>query len=485
MQNRIYDTAKHTLIYGIGNISSKIIGLLLLPLYTAKLSVLNYGKYAILEVTGQFLVMLVGLNLYSAMLRWCSEADSEENRKTIISTAFLALLAVIVLFCAVAMPGAPLLSRLYFETQDLTVYFIILFAGVAFEVINIIPLSILRFQEKSQLYIILVVGRLCLTLCLNIVFLSALNMGIRGIFLSNLIAHVVLFMISLPVLLKNINYRFNLPLFYEMIKYSIPLIFTSISVLLLSFGDRFIIKYYLPYSEVGIYSLAYKLAGVINVFVIQSFALGYLPIAYKMLNDPAAKTFYRKIFRYYSFVLIFTTLAISLFAREVLEIIARNEEYWIAGAIVPVLAITFVFKGIQYIFALGFHYVKQTKYNAYIVLSGVVINIMLNFLLIPVWGLWGAAITTLFSTLVITVLMYRFSQKKYFVSYEIKKFLLCLAAGICLFIFSFAGTDFNIIARISFKIILLCLFPLLLVLFRIIHKSEWQQMKKILQERRK
>jgi len=477
MQNRILDTAKHTLIYGIGNVSTKFIGLLLLPLYTAKLSVLNYGKFTILELTSQFLVMLFGLNIYTAMLRWCSDVKNDEKRKTIVSTSFVTLLGVALILNCILIPFKGVFSNLYFQTSDYSLYFLILFVSVSFEVLNGIPLNLLRLKEKSASYIIIVAVRLLIVLLFNVFFLLYLDLGVIGIFLSNLIGQFIAFLVMLPIILKNINFKFDAKMLREMSAYSLPLIFTSISVLLLSIGDRFIIKYFLEYSQVGIYSLAYKLAGVINVFVIQSFALGFLPIAYKMLNDPDAKLFYRKTFKYYSISLIFIAFIVSLFAREILEVVAQNNDYWIAYAIVPILALTFIFKGIQYIFALGFHYVKKTKYNAYIVMSGVVVNFGLNFLLIPKYGIWGAGITTLISAFLITILMYRYSQKKYFVRYQIDKFLIGLIFGTGLYLVSTQLNEFSLNSRILLKFVILILFPIFLLIIKFFDKSEIQKIK--------
>jgi O-antigen/teichoic acid export membrane protein len=485
MQNRIIDTAKHTLIYGIGNVSTKFIGLLLLPLYTTKLSVLNYGKFTILEVTSQFLVMLFGLNIYTAMLRWCSEEKNEESRKTIVSTSFLALLGVVLIFNVILIPMKGMFSNLYFQSNEYSLYFLILFISVSFEVLNSIPLSVLRLQEKSISYVIIVSVRLLIVLLFNVFFLLFLDLGVIGIFLSNVIGQFITFLVMLPIIHKNINFKFDPKILREMAGYSLPLIFTSISVLLLSIGDRFIIKYFLEYSLVGIYSLAYKLAGVINVFVIQSFALGFLPIAFKMLNKPEANLFYRKTFKYYAIVLIFVAFVISLFAREVLQIVAQNEEYWMAYTLVPILALTFVFKGVQYIFALGFHYVKKTKYNAYIVILGVFVNFGLNFILIPKYGIWGAGITTLLSTLLITILMYRFSQKKYFVRYQIDKFIVGLILGIGLYLISTFSNDLSFVYRTIIKFGLMILFPIFLFSLKYFDKSEIDNLKSILNRKNK
>ena len=90
MIDQIKKTASHTLVYSLGNLSTKIVGLLLLPLYTSKLTLLNYGRFTILEVTMTFLTMVLGLRITSAMMRWSAETNDEnEQGKILFNTYFI------------------------------------------------------------------------------------------------------------------------------------------------------------------------------------------------------------------------------------------------------------------------------------------------------------------------------------------------------------------------------------------------------------
>ena len=478
MLQKLKDTAKHTFIYSLGNLSTKIIGLILLPLYTARLSLLNYGQFAILEVTSMFLVLVCGLRIVSSMLRWCSEEADERKRKIIIFISWTTLIITVLLLNFILMPLRKNLSFLYFRSYDYLDYFTIILVSVSFEILNTIPMNLFRLNGKSIHYVFAFSGKLLLILFLNIYFLTVMEIGVLGIFLSQLIGNFILFLITIPIVIKNIVPKFDFSLFREMIKYSFPLIFSAISVQLLTIGDRFIIKYFLDYTQVGIYSLAYKIAGVVNVFIIQSFALSFLPIAYKMFNSPDAKLFYRKIFKYFSMILIFSALGISFFSREILYIFARNQEFWIAYKLVPILVLTFVFKGIQYVFSLGFHYVKKTKYHAFIVMLGVILNFSLNFLLIPIWQIWGAALATLISAVFITVLFYIFSLKFYFIQYEIFKVFIVLIVGISFYLLSLLVNRFEIYTAIIIKLFLVLIFPIILYFLKFYEKTELDKIKK-------
>ncbi|MDY6916304.1 MAG: oligosaccharide flippase family protein, partial [Candidatus Cloacimonadota bacterium] len=370
MLERIKTTVKHSIIYSIGNLFTKVIGLILLPLYTSHLSTSDYGMLGILEVTAQFMIIVLGLNIYQAMMRWFAEQESEFERKSLIFTSFVSLflLSGSILFLLSLFQNQA--AILFFDKSSFSIFFVYLFIWVFLEILNTVPLSILRLKERSVLYIGFLSFKFIVVLCLNIYFVAYKNMGIEGILLGQLLGSLLLFVLNIPVLLANFRLKFQFEIIKQMFGFSFPLIFSSISVMLLSMGDRFIIRYLLDFSEVGIYSLAYKIAGVINVFIINSFSLSFLPIAYKAFNTKGAREFYKKIFKYFSFILIFSALALSLFSEEILRIFARDPAYWKAAKFVPLLTLTFIFKGTQYILGLGFHYIKKTKYNAYIVMSG-------------------------------------------------------------------------------------------------------------------
>jgi len=260
-----------------------------------------------------------------------------------------------------------------------------------------------------------------------------------------------------------------------MVHYGFPLIFSTVSMMILTLSDRYLLKELADYSSVGIYSLAYKLAGVINIFVIQSFQLGFLPIAYKMFEKEGAKEFFAKVLTYLVFMLFVIAILVSFFSKEVIMIFApSNKDYWIAYTVVPLLSLTFVLKGMNYMFSLGLHYVKKTKYNAYIVSVIALLNIGMNIVLIPEIGMYGAAITTILSNIIMVVAFYHFSQKYYRINFEMKRLYMLFAVGVG-YMFVGLEVDLNIDKiwmAFLFKMILFISFPFVLSLLGFFEKIE-------------
>ncbi|MFO7863912.1 MAG: oligosaccharide flippase family protein [Salinivirgaceae bacterium] len=477
MLNKLRNTLKHSIIYSFGNLSTKIVGLILLPLYTSELTSAEYGILSLLEVTSQLLTVIVGLRMATALLRFGAAEKQIDKQKSIIFISFVMTLVSVVIMNLLLHPFASNFSNLFFDHNNYSNYFHILFLWSSFEIFNKLFLSYLRIDNRSVFYIIIVILKVALVLGLNIYFIAFRHMGVEGVILSQLIGSALVFLVILPKIIGSMRFHIDRKLGIEMLRYGVPLIFAGISMLLLTVGDRYLLKYFLSYSEVGIYSLGYKIAGVINMLLIQSFQLGFMPIAFKMFDQPGAKRFYSKILTYYTFILILGALALSFFSREVLLLMADKPEYYVAHAVVPIISLAFILKGMQFVFSIGMHYAKKMKYNAYIITFSVVFSFGLSIILIPIIGYYGAAISAVLSNLLLAILFYKYSQKFYTIPFELKKIGLLFIIGGGIYATSWFTVNLGIVYALVIKFILLVLFPVLLYVFKFYDVQELRAMK--------
>ena len=462
MLKKLKHTLKQTLIYSIGNISTKLIGFVLLPLYTSHLATSEYGLFALLEVTSTIMVSIFGLKLATAVMRWNSNISCEKKQKSIVYTAFLFTFTITVLIVTSGILYSDHISSIFLDTPDYQNLLIILFISVGFQIINQFPMELIRLKEKPVFFIILTILRFSIVLILNIVFITEYNMGVKGILLSILFGNIFIFIATVKFLLANMIPKLDFSELKSMLSYSIPLVFSTISMMVLTMSDRYILKYKLELSEVGVYSLGFKIASVINIFVIQSFQKGFLPIAYKMYKKTEARRFFSKTLTYYVFVLSLAGLFISMFSKELIELLSRNTEYNIAYTIIPILSFSFVFQGIRYVFSLGLHFVKKTKYNAYIVMVAAIINVIMNLILIPIINIYGAAISLLFSQILMSIMFYFYSQKHYYIEYEINKIFKIIFLMIAFLIFVYFISKLSLIYNVFIKIFAFFSFPIIL-----------------------
>jgi O-antigen/teichoic acid export membrane protein len=175
MFNQLKNTFKQTMIYSLGNLSSKVIGFILLPLYTGYLSVGEYGILAILEATSQILIGIFGFNLTTSMMRWCASEKSIKIQKEIISSTFISIIIIAALFSFVSVPYSLEISNIIFGSGTFENYISILLFSVSFGIISNVPLEVIRFREKAGFYVFLTATKFLVIVLLNIYFIVIKN----------------------------------------------------------------------------------------------------------------------------------------------------------------------------------------------------------------------------------------------------------------------------------------------------------------------
>lgn len=477
MLNKLKNTLKHTFIYGLGNLSIKLIGLVLLPLYTKHLSSAEYGAFAILEVTSLIITYVFSFKLSTSMMRWWSSIEDDNYKKVIVFTAFSSSILVVIFLNINSFLFSKFLSKILLDDKYLYDLVRIVFLSASFEILNYYALELIRLKEKSILYVAIAVLRTVVVLTLNIILVAYCNYGIKGIILSQLSGHVLVFVLTFPFLRRNMIMRYDWSEFRKMLNYGIPLVFSTVAMMLMNMGDRYLIRYLLDFSDVGVYSLGYKISSVINIFILQSFQMGFLPIAYKQFQTKDANRFFSKTLTYYTLILTISALILTLFSKELIELLSRREEYYRAYTVVPFFSLAFILRGIEYVFSLGLHYTKKTKYNALIVMSLAILNVILNFIFIPSLKIIGASVATVICWMFMAVLFYIFSQKFYKVDYEIKKIIMIILTGCGLFFISFLYSDLTLHIKLLIKVLSVISFPFLLFLMRFYEPIELLRLK--------
>ncbi len=428
------NTFKQTAIYGISNVLVKATGLVLLPIYTSSLTIADYGMLVLIEIITQFFVDVISVSLPSAMLRLGSDTTDKKRQNEFYSTAIFMLLGIGILFLTIFLPLSGLFSQAFFDSGAYAGYFVIVFISVILEILGLMPMQLLRLREQSGKYVFFFGLKLAALIGFIWYFVSVKEMGVYGAIIGALLANITLLLATSVYQFKNLVLKFDREAAREMFHFGSPLIFTSIAAILITISDRIIINIYGQLADVGIYTLAYKVGSVSNLLVIGSFALGFLPIVFKKFGEPNFNRFFSKMLTYFIGITILLTLVISLFSNEIIKLISSdNPDYWVAVILVPFIAYMFLFKALQSYLSYVFLFIKRTKFNARVTVFGVLINIGLNFILIPIIGIYGAITATAFSYISMGLYTYYLAQKHYKIVYEYKRIVL-LMVGCALFI---------------------------------------------------
>jgi len=478
MFDKIKIATKDTFIYSLGNISTKIIGLILLPLYTERLSVSEYGVLGTVEVTIQVLVAAFSLSLYQALNRWYWDKQYRNKQASIYFTVFVTLIFFSFLMGIIFIPFSGMFSVSLLGSEEYAYLFSMLLISAAFQIISRGVLSLMRLQRKPLLFTTTNIMKMLVTLGLTIFFIVGLDRGVEGIFEAQAIGFLTFILVNLRFIWKNSKPVFEWSIFKEMIHFSYPLALSSVSSVLLTVADRYAVRYLEGMEAMGLYSAGFKIANVLKVFIINSLSSALMPLKFQMMDQPGNRRFYSKIMTYTVFGFVIILLGLSLYSKEVLRILARNSNYWNAFYFVPILCLAQLFELFRFNANIGLIIEKRTKIISTILISVSVVSIALNVLLVHYFDAYGAAVATLISQIIFFILIYRYAQKYYPIPYELMKLAKMTLVAVLIIILTYAWVNsLGIVLRIIIKLILIGSFPFILYFLKFYEPVEILRLK--------
>jgi O-antigen/teichoic acid export membrane protein len=400
----------------------------------------------------------------SALFRYYYAPEYKDKQGRLVFNLFLLLLVKTGFLLLIFLSAKNIISEKLLSNKSL-VYIVELYALILFfEPFGIFFESILQILEKAKYFVFVSVSKLILSATLTLYLLIGLNQGVMALIWSYLFGAVFTFVAILPLFVKIASFKFAPKLLVAPLKYSYPLILAGYSNFLIQAGDRYVLRIFNSLSTVGLYSFGYRFAGIINMTLNAPMKLSLQPIVFKLESEPSKlKDLLNRYVRYFYIVSIFLCLFISLFCKEVIGIFARKQEFWGSWIIVPIIAFSYVLHGLLNFFSKGFVMAKKSWHGSLSVLIAAIVNIGLNFILIPIWGIIGAALATLISYFVWNALYLYYSSKFYKLHFDLVKLAWITVIGAGLYFCSYAWPTQAILwESLLYKSFLLICFPLIL-----------------------
>jgi O-antigen/teichoic acid export membrane protein len=469
---------RDTSIYGLGNVAGKVVGFILLPFYVDKLTTAEYGMLGTMEVTVQLLVGLCGLNLTVAFARWYADKELRGRQKSAFFTLLTTIVAIAVWIGIAGFFLASSLSLLLFDSPEYVRLIRLMTVSAGLELIGTIPSILCRMQSKSVQYTRNVLFRLGTVLAFTLLLVVVFDRKLEGIYEAQILGGCVYLAGYAPYILRNVNLHFERVLLGKMFRFSAPFTLSSLFSIALNIFDRYSLNFLSGLTSVGVYSLGYKLANTLKIFIVQSFNLALPPVMFRMADQPDAKRFYSKLMTYLTFGLMLFVLAVSLFGQEAVKLLtAEKPEYWEAYVIVPFISFGIVFGMLKDQVIYNLQIVKKTGVIASVIVAVSLLNIGLNLALIPFCGTLGAALAMLLSQMAFFFLMLYFARRFYPVPYELWKIFIAIGLGAFFCAMAYSIREWGLAWRISVKSLMLVAYPVILYLFRFYDKKELQALR--------
>jgi len=448
---------KHSTIYAIGNGINRAAGIVLVPLYTRVLAPSEYGALEMFYVTASVIRTFLGMMIAHATLRFYFEFDAEIDKKRIISTSLLFSIGVCLVAIAILNIYTDSLSMFIFKTLEYKRLFNLVFMIVLMELSREISLAYLRAREKSLFYVNIAVVQLVFQICLNLYMVLILKKGIEGILLGNLFSTFITWVILMAHMFNYCGLNFHLQKLKILLYYCVPFIFSAITGVIISNADRVVLNNFTSLAVVGVYALAMKFGLIIRELVIDPFTLNFGQSRFAIMKQPDARDIYSRIMTYYVFTIIFLSLGISLFAKEIVILVA-SAEFQSAYHIVPFVFLPLILNGMTYIFQTGMLIKKKTKYTFYTSAISAVLMIIMSRILVPKIGMYGAGLANVITAVCVCVMTWSYSRRLYPIKYEINRLLKIFFVSTVIYLLAVSFLAENIIARV----LLFISFPLFL-----------------------
>ena len=430
MLERLKELFRHSAIYGLGSIVARMLGVLLLPLYTRYLSPSDYGLIETLVALSAVLTALVAQAMKSAFFRFYFDSAELERRLLVVRTAFWYVLAASTLTLTVGLALSPQISWVLFHTQhhaDLVIAaFIGLWAAMNYEQMT----SLFRVEQRSNAYVAATLANVGITIGATVLLVVAFDQGPLGVLVGNFTGTLIVYAALLLYSRRALGFQFDRKLYRAMNRFGLPLVPSAVALWLINFSDRFFLVKLTDSHEVGLYSIGVRLASAI-VLLLTAFRLAWPAFAYSIEDDREARRTYSFVLTYVIFVCSWLALALGLLAPWILRLITTRPFYPAEDVVAPLAFGVAAFAG-YVVVQIGTGRARRTRANWVVTGAAAALNIVLNLALIPPYGRMGAAISTVASCALLFIGMAWRAHAVFPVPYQWRRVATAGAAGVAL-----------------------------------------------------
>jgi len=406
---------KDSFLYGISSIVVQGIPILVLPVYVRLLSPPEYGALEILTIFAAFVNLTVALEITQGFARHYPDARTEAEKREYASTALWFTLAAYGLFAGVALLFSRPLTAMILHAAAWENTLSVAIVATGLNGVYLLLQNQLRWQMKPLAYVTASMIYVFLSVSAGIALIFLYRTGVAGVFYGQIIGASAAGCSAWFMGRKNYAFIFSRTKCKEMLTFSLPLIPSSISVIVAGYVDRIAIQNLMTLDDVGIYSAGFRVASIANILMAGIY-FSLTPLIYQNYRKEGTPRDIVRIFKYFLCGTLPVLMGLSLFSKELMRLFT-TPPYYGAWAVIPVLAVASVCSK-MYIFAPGLDIQKKTKTIALINIAAAAVNVALNLLLIPPLGILGAALATLSSAVTLFFAYMHMSQEFYPIPYK-------------------------------------------------------------------
>jgi O-antigen/teichoic acid export membrane protein len=374
------------------------------------------------------LVTILRLGISSAFFRFYFDSPEPAQRRLVVRTSFWFTMASATLGVAAGVLLAePIADLLGLDDANLVrAGFVGIWAQMNYEQLT----SLFRAEERSTAFVLASLANIAVTIGATILLVVVWEQGALGVIVGNFTGTLAVYLALLAVHREQLGLQFSRPLLREMNRFGIPLVPAALALIAVNFSDRFFLVHLASLDEVGLYEIGVRIASAM-VLLLTAFRMAWPAFAYSIEDDAEAKRTYAFVLTYLVVVASWLALALGLLAPWLVRLLTQPEFYEGERVVAPL-----AFGGMAYaayiVMAIGVGRAKRTQFNWVITGVAALVNVALNLLLIPPYGMRGAAWATVAAYGVMFLAMTWYAQRVFPVAYQWRRVLTAAAAAVAL-----------------------------------------------------
>ncbi len=421
-------------VYFIAAMAQRGVAFLLLPVYTRLISPARYGILEVLTTVASLAFGLLMLGLPSAVNKcYHRDCDTKEEQSQVLPTAAWLATPILVAGTALLWLQAPLVSQLLLGSPAHSGLVKLAVLGGMFSNLNALMLSGLRSQERALAFGLISVVQFSITMLLNLYFVVVLKLDITGVFWGNLLGAALVLPITFMLASHRTRLSPNLSLAKPLLSFGILILPATIGGWVIDLSDRYLLTKLASLDQVGVYGVGYKIGMIIQLAIVSPFQLSWPAVSFSISTKPYYKQTYARTLTYLSIILAYGTVLLSIASRLLIPHIF-GEDFVESYRVVPLVAMAYCLNGVLYCVSPALHIAEKTRLLSILTVLAASLNVTLNVLAIPRFGMMGAAWTTVLAFLVLAAGALAMGQRYNPVPYEYGRLskVICVATAIYL-----------------------------------------------------
>ena len=421
---------KQSTIYGLGGLVSRILAVLLLPLYTRYLTTGDYGEIETLVALVTVLTIVLRCGISPAFFRFYFDSDDHDTRRLVLRTSFWFTMGMATLGLVAVVALAAPISEWLFGNPDaanlVRASAVALWAQMNYEQMT----ALFRVEERPVSFVVVSLTNVVLTIAGTLLLVVVLDKGPLGVIVGNFTGTLIVYLALLGYRREQLGLQLDRGLLRRMNHFGMPLVPSALLLWVTNFSDRFFLVKLTDTSEVGLYSVGVRVASAM-VLLLTAFRTAWPAFAYSIKSDEEARNTYAWVLTYLVVLTTWIATALTLLSPWLVAWLT-TPEFASASRVVGPLAFAAVSFGGFIVISIGIGRARRTQFTWVVTGIAAVVNVTLNLVLIPRYGMMGAAIATVAAYTVMFAGMAWWAQRIFPCPYQWRRVLTAAAAGIAL-----------------------------------------------------